>query len=81
MAEKLKILIIDPDIVYGRLANSILQNDFQVEIKQSPYDAFEILKPEININDLYLSFRKFTQFKFYIIKIPFNVKSYQLLVE
>lgn len=44
MKESLKILVVDPDRVYGRLANSILKTDFEVEITQSPFDAFEILK-------------------------------------
>lgn len=46
MPNKLNILVVDPDILYGRLAKSILNKDFNVQIVQSPFDAMEITMQE-----------------------------------
>ncbi|MFA9388900.1 MAG: sigma-54-dependent transcriptional regulator [Prolixibacteraceae bacterium] len=44
MSDKLNILVVDPDSLYGKLARSILKDDFNVEISQSPFDALEIIR-------------------------------------
>jgi DNA-binding NtrC family response regulator len=46
MPDKLNILVVDPDRLYGRLAKSILKDNFDVSIFQSPFDALELLKNE-----------------------------------
>lgn len=46
MSGRLKILVVEPDRMYGRLANSILKNDFDTLITQSPFDAMEHLSNE-----------------------------------
>jgi len=43
MSGRLKILVVEPDRMYGRLANSILKNDFDTIVTQSPFDAMEQL--------------------------------------
>lgn len=44
MPNQLKILVVEPDGLYGKLANSILKDAFHVQITQSPFDAMDILR-------------------------------------
>ncbi|PTN10547.1 sigma-54 dependent transcriptional regulator [Mangrovibacterium marinum] len=44
MNKKLKILVVESDGFYGKLARSILKNDFDVDVLQAPTDALELLR-------------------------------------
>lgn len=44
MSKRLNILVIESDGFYGKLARSILKNDFDVEVIQAPSDALERLR-------------------------------------
>ena len=46
MSEKLKILVVESDSFYGRLATTILKSDFDIQVFQSPMDALDQLKKE-----------------------------------